>query len=489
MPGRILNGRYRLGLLLGRGGMAEVYEAHDELLARPVAVKMLRPDMAADPEVRARFEIEARSAARLHHPNVVSVFDTGEDGDDPYLVMERLPGESLADRMARGPVAPEWLRGVAGDVLAALGAAHDVGLVHRDVKPANVLLTSEGQAKVADFGIAKSAETLGGDPTSTGLLLGTPAYLAPERIHGEPATPRSDLYSLGVVLYEALTGVKPFVGETAMAVATAIATMPTPSLEPAGAGPGLDPQMIAAVERAMAKDPAQRPATAAEMAADLGLGAPPPAAMAPDATVAMAAGPLAVGADPTTVSASSMPYMGVPAAEEADDRRRPVPVPGWLADRRRLVPALLAGGAVLLFIVLIAMAGGDGGGAGTADQEALSGRLNALAERVEVGDGAKGPEAAERLSEVADQVEAGGGGDAATELLRDAAGWSAAGQLFPTAHEEMVALLRLVPGVDATAGTTAPTAPATTAAPPPPEEERGDEDKDDKGKGKGKGDD
>lgn len=483
MPGRILNGRYRLGRLLGRGGMAEVYEAHDELLARPVAVKMLRPDMAADPEVRSRFEIEARSAARLHHPNVVSVFDTGEDGEDPYLVMEMLPGESLADRMAQGPVDPEWLRAVAGDVLAALGAAHDVGLVHRDVKPANVLLSGEGQAKVADFGIAKSAEALGGDPTSTGLLLGTPAYLAPERIQGEPATSRSDLYSLGVVLYEALTGVKPFAGDNAMAVATAIATMPTPSLEPAGAGPALDPQLIAAVERAMAKDPAQRPATAAEMAADLGLGGAPPKAVTPDETVALAGGPLGRGADPTLVSSPAGSRMSGGATPTVP--RLGLPGVAAAAGRRRLVPVLLAAAAVLLFVMVIAASGG--GGAGSGDRDALAGRLAALAERVEVGDGAKGPEAAERLRDVADQVRAGGGADAATELLGDAAVWFGSGQLFRTAHAEMVAVLRQVPGVDATAATTAPaTVPPTTA---PPAEESEEEQDRGRGKGKGKGDD
>ena len=154
--------------------MAEVYEGHDERLDRAVAVKVLRPEMAADTGVRERFEAEARSAARLSHPNVVAVFDTGEDEGTPYLVMERLPGETLADRMAAGPVDQAWLRRVAGDVLGALGAAHAAGLVHRDVKPGNILLAADGSAKVADFGIAKSLE-LAGDLTGTGLLVGTPA--------------------------------------------------------------------------------------------------------------------------------------------------------------------------------------------------------------------------------------------------------------------------------------------------------------------------
>ncbi|HVE47782.1 MAG TPA: protein kinase [Acidimicrobiales bacterium] len=485
VPGRVLNDRYRLGPLLGRGGMAEVYQAHDELLDRPVAVKMLRPDMAADAEVRTRFGVEARSAARLHHPNAVSVFDTGEDAGDPYLVMELLPGESLADRMARGPVDPEWLRGVAGDVLAALGAAHDVGLVHRDVKPANVLLTAEGQAKVADFGIAKSSEMLGGDPTSTGLLLGTPAYLAPERIQGEPATPQSDLYSLGVVLYEALAGVKPFVGDTALAVATAIATSPTPSLEPVG--PGLDPQMVTAVERAMARDPSRRPATAAEMAADLGLAAPggPPA---PPTMVAAAGGPGLGGEDPTLVSVGAM---RAPEAVEgldgpARDRRRDP-----TALRGRVVPALLAAGAVVLFIFLIVAAGRGGGAGDGTDSESLAGQLTDLAERVEVGDGSRGPDAAERLREVADQVQAGGGGDAATELLRDATAWNQSGELFNTAYGEMVDLLRRVPEVDGAlpTTTTAPTTVATSAPAPPAPEKDADEDDGGKKKNGKKGDD
>ena len=150
----VLGGRYRLGALLGRGGMAEVYDAVDERLDRPVAVKLLRPTMALRHDVRRRFESEARSAARLSHPNAVAVFDTGQDGDVPWLVMERLPGETLADRMQRGPLDADWVRRMAGDVLGALGAAHAAGLVHRDVKPGNILLDDNDCAKVADFGIA-----------------------------------------------------------------------------------------------------------------------------------------------------------------------------------------------------------------------------------------------------------------------------------------------------------------------------------------------
>ncbi|MDP9389711.1 MAG: serine/threonine protein kinase, partial [Actinomycetota bacterium] len=293
---RLLAGRYRLGNLLGRGGMAEVYDGHDERLDRPVAVKLLRPDMAANAEIRERFEVEAWAAARLSHANVVGVFDTGEDDGEPFIVMERLPGDTLADRMGNGPLDEQWLRRVAGDVLAALAAAHAAGLVHRDVKPGNILLGADGRAKVADFGIAKSAE-VASDLTGTGVLVGTPAYLAPERLDGHPATPRSDLYSVGVVLYEALTGTKPFPGATPVAVAAAVAHhQPTPLRE---ARPGVDPGFAAGVERAMSKDPAARPASAREMAVLLAGAPSAPTVVVPgggeEADATLVAGPGVAG--------------------------------------------------------------------------------------------------------------------------------------------------------------------------------------------------
>src|SRR6202011_4713927 len=160
--------------------MADVYDALDQRLDRPVAVKVLRPELAVHADVRRRFEAEAKAAARLSHPNVVAVHDTGEDHGRAYIVMERLPGETLADRFAAGPVDQEWLRRVAVEVLAALGAAHAAGIVHRDVKPGNILLSDDGRAKVADFGIAKTMEALGEpggesgrDHTATGVVIGT----------------------------------------------------------------------------------------------------------------------------------------------------------------------------------------------------------------------------------------------------------------------------------------------------------------------------
>src|SRR5947207_9914917 len=272
--GVLIGDRYELGPLLRRGGMADVHAGVDRRLGRDVAIKLLRPDMAERDDVRLRFESEARAAARLSHPNAVSVFDTGEHEGQPYIVMERLPGRTLADVIADGPVAVSWLVPVATGVLSALGAAHAAGIVHRDVKPGNILLTDDGTAKIADFGIAKSAElasdAAGGtvDLTLTGQLVGTPAYLAPERLAGAPATFLSDLYSMGVVLYEALSGDKPFTGASFIAVAQAVQNGSHTPLSVAR--PALDPAVTAAVERSVECDPSGRFASAEEMAAALG---------------------------------------------------------------------------------------------------------------------------------------------------------------------------------------------------------------------------
>ena len=283
-------GRYRIEGPLGRGGMAEVRAGTDLRLQRPVAVKLLLPEMAAREDIRRRFEAEACAAASLTHPHAVAVYDTGEHEGLPYIVMERLPGETLADRIAAGPQDPAWVRQVAGEVLAALGAAHAAGLVHRDVKPGNILITADNHAKIADFGIAKSLEASDGslDLTGTGQLLGTPAYLPPERLDGGPATARSDLYSLGVVLYEALTGRCPFPGETPVAAAMAIVAGDYPPLNEVR--PGLDPILVTTVERAMATDPAQRFESAPAMAAALTV-RDPTVAMADDLTLVHAAAP------------------------------------------------------------------------------------------------------------------------------------------------------------------------------------------------------
>ena len=215
-------GRYRLRELIGRGGMGEVHSGWDTRLERPVAIKTLRADVAAQPSARRRFESEARSAARLVHPNVVAVYDSGEDGGIPFMVMELLPGRSLRDEIAAGPMSVRAVQSLASQVLGALGAAHAAGIVHRDIKPANILATDEGYWKVGDFGIAKSVQLYGSDETVTGMVLGTPAYLAPERLFGGEATPAGDLYSLGVILYEALAARRPFQADSPEAWAAVI---------------------------------------------------------------------------------------------------------------------------------------------------------------------------------------------------------------------------------------------------------------------------
>jgi eukaryotic-like serine/threonine-protein kinase len=264
-----LAGRYELGSLLGRGGMGAVRDATDRRLGRQVAVKILRADLAEQPSARRRFETEARAAARLAHPNVVTVFDSGEEGGIPFLVMERLPGGTLADEFAAGPLSLERFGAVAGEILAALAAAHTAGIIHRDIKPGNVLLTEDGHVKVSDFGIAKTVDDI--DQTQTAELVATPGYLAPERLAGEPASQRSDLYSVGVLLYEALSGRRPFEGETPLALMRAIEhghAEPLTSLRPE-----LPAEVIAVVERAMSRDPSRRFDSATDMAAAL---QPPP---------------------------------------------------------------------------------------------------------------------------------------------------------------------------------------------------------------------
>ena len=272
-PALTLVDRYELGPVIGRGGMAEVRSGRDNRLERPVAVKLLRPELAHQPEVRARFETEARLAARLSHPNVVAVYDSGEVKGVPFIVMERLPGDTLHDRLGAGPMRPDDVSDLAAQVLSALETAHAAGVLHRDIKPGNILAGGPGQGpgqwKIGDFGIAKALEgdgaDIAADMTATGLLIGTPAYLAPERFFGAPATVASDLYSLAVVLYEALAGTKPFRTSRPDAWASLIAGTDPPPLS--GLRSGIDPALERAIMRGMAKDPADRYWSAGAMAA------------------------------------------------------------------------------------------------------------------------------------------------------------------------------------------------------------------------------
>jgi serine/threonine protein kinase len=268
----LLGGRYELRGVLGRGGMAEVRDGWDTRLHRAVAIKLLHPGFSAQADIRLRFESEARSAAALNHPHIVSVHDSGEHNGTPFIVMERLSGHSLADQIAQGPLAQPMVRKVLDDVLAALAVAHDAGILHRDIKPGNILFTPTGEAKVSDFGIAKTAEA---GVTMTGQIVGTMAYLSPERLLGRPASPIDDLYAVGVVGYEALTGRRPHMQDNPGALARAIMDEQPPPLQVLR--PDVDPALAQVINRAMARDPAWRFHGAREMRAALA-GLPPTAA-------------------------------------------------------------------------------------------------------------------------------------------------------------------------------------------------------------------
>lgn len=255
MDGReLLAGRYELRGVLGHGGMAEVRDGWDTRLNRAVAIKLLYSALNAQPDVRRRFEHEARAAAGLSHPNIVAVHDYGEHDGRPFIVMERLPGHTLADQVARGPLHSARVRAVLGDVLSALTVAHAAGVVHRDLKPANILVSTNGDAmKVADFGIAKTA---GAAQTATGQIVGTMAYLSPERVAGAPGSVADDLYAVGVIGYEALTGRPAFPQDNPAALARAIMDTPPPPL--AASRPDLEPSLAAVIDRAMARDRRRR---------------------------------------------------------------------------------------------------------------------------------------------------------------------------------------------------------------------------------------
>jgi serine/threonine-protein kinase len=267
MVGRLLDGRYAVESFLAHGGMASVYLATDTRLERRVAVKVMHAHLAGDHETLARFQREARAAARLSHPDVVAVYDQGTDGDRPFLVMEYVPGATLRQVLRdRGMLTPGETLTVMDHVLAALAAAHEAGLVHRDIKPENVLLTTDGRVKVADFGLARAVA--GSTVTTTGsVLFGTAAYLSPEQFEHGVADARSDVYSAGVLMFELLTGRAPFEADSAYAVLHRHANedVPAPSTRTAG----IPPQVDALVTWATSRDPAQRPDDAGELHSSL----------------------------------------------------------------------------------------------------------------------------------------------------------------------------------------------------------------------------
>jgi serine/threonine-protein kinase len=271
-----LGDRYDVGQVIGRGGMAEVYEGTDRRLNRRVAIKVLRPDLARDPMFQERFRREARSAAGLNHPNIVAIYDTGEDfiGDGasqvsvPYIVMEFVDGVTLRHMLNSGPrILPERALEIIAGVLAALDYAHRHGIVHRDIKPANIMISTNGDAKVMDFGIARAMSDAATSVTATSAVMGTAQYLSPEQARGELVDARSDIYSSGCVLYELLTGVTPFNGDSPVAIA--YQHVNEPPKPPSALDNSIPSSLDSITLGALAKSPSNRYQTAAEMRNDV----------------------------------------------------------------------------------------------------------------------------------------------------------------------------------------------------------------------------
>lgn len=331
--------RYRLDSRIATGGMGEVWRGTDTILGREVAIKLLKNEYADDPSFRARFETEAQHAASLHHANIAAVYDFGEsptaDGSGvlrPYLVMELVDGQPLSALLRPGePMDPAAVRGLLAQAADGLAAAHAGGIVHRDVKPANLLVTPDRRIKVTDFGIARAAEGVG--MTQTGEVMGTPQYLSPEQARGETATPASDVYSLGVVAFECLAGRRPFVADTAVATALAHLREPVPAL------PGSVPADLAAVvRRALAKLPQDRFADGAAFAAALR-----------NPALAAAQAPPPVAHDATQVLTGVVPPAAAPVPGPVAGH---LPEPPRVSRRNALWPVL----AVLALVVVAVLA-------------------------------------------------------------------------------------------------------------------------------------
>src|ERR1700684_4300766 len=281
---RVLSGRYELAHLVARGGMAEVYRAHDRLLDRPVALKILFPELSVDRSFVERFRREAQAAANLSHPNIVPVFDWGEDTGIYFIVMEFIDGRPLSSILkTAGPLSAERTADIGAHVAAALGYAHKHGVIHRDVKPGNVLITEDGIVKVTDFGIARAINTEE-SLTQTGAVMGTATYFSPEQAEGMGVDARSDIYSLGVVLFEMVTGRPPFMGDTPVAVASKHVRENPPT--PRDINPSVPPDLEAIILKCLAKSPEYRYATGDDLRVDLlrfrearAVGAVPPPTM------------------------------------------------------------------------------------------------------------------------------------------------------------------------------------------------------------------
>jgi serine/threonine protein kinase len=343
----VLLDRYEVGRLLGAGGMAEVFEGRDRLLARRVAIKVLQAQFARDPSFLIRFKREAQAAASLSHPNIVAVYDTGTEDGTHFIVMEYVEGRTVKEVIrAEGPLYPERAAEICADVCNALVAAHARGLIHRDIKPGNVMLTPEGKVKVMDFGIARAttSETI----TQTAAVVGTAQYISPEQAQGQAVDYRSDLYSLGCCLYEMLTGTVPFTGATPVAIAYRhVREDPTP---PRQLNPDVPAPLEAICLKAMAKLPDNRYQTAAEFHDDLERfrnGQPVQATPLLDPAATTQALPRGNGgADPTAMLGGAVAADRVTRYAEPEEEERRTSV-GWIVVS---LLALVAVGLAAFFI-------------------------------------------------------------------------------------------------------------------------------------------
>ncbi len=343
-----VGGRYELGELLGRGGMAEVRKGTDTRLGRVVAVKRLRTDLASDATFQARFRREAQSSASLNHPSIVAVYDTGEEpGADgsgiaqPYIVMEYVAGRTLRDILREGrKILPERALEITSGVLSALDYSHRAGIIHRDIKPGNVMLTPSGDVKVMDFGIARAISDASSTMTQTAAVVGTAQYLSPEQARGETVDSRSDVYSAGCLLYELLTGRPPFIGDSPVAVA--YQHVREQAAPPSDHDTDLPPELDAIVMKSLAKRVEDRYQSAAAMRSDIErylAGRPVQAAAVPSVVPGPATGATQVAGRPIAA-----PVAGPPVPQAEDERRTPV---GFLVLLGLLVIGLVVAGALL----------------------------------------------------------------------------------------------------------------------------------------------